>query len=90
MFAPDDMNIVFVQTPNVEKTQQAEQQNPDQTQRHAAVKEAEEHRTRTESVQTTDDTKEIKPLDNEKQEKKQARRQKKFQAEAGNIVDVLI
>lgn len=69
MFAPDDMNIVLIQTPNVEKTQQAEQQNPDQTQRHAAVKEAEEHRARTESVQTTDDTKEIKPLDNEKQEK---------------------
>ena len=106
MASLDEMNLILIQTPNVEKVQQAEQQNPDQTQRYAAVQEAEEHRKRTESIQTTNNTKEIKPVDNEKREKKNTPEQKQMKPakehdnaedsagkekdDAGKIVDVLI
>ena len=39
MSGPADMNIVLFQTPTVEKMQQSEAKNPDQTQRQSAVQE---------------------------------------------------
>ncbi|MBW2050824.1 MAG: hypothetical protein JRG97_03120 [Deltaproteobacteria bacterium] len=106
MAAVDEMNLILTQTPHVEKVQQAEQQNPEQTQRHAAIQEAEEHRKRSETVQHTDNTKEIKSVDDEKSEKKRSREQQDMEmkteeiekeelppekdAKTGKIVDVLI
>ena len=52
MTGPIHMNQVLYQTPTVEKMQQAEQQSPDNLQRHNTVEELIKLQQRTETVQT--------------------------------------
>jgi len=74
------MNQVIFQTPTVEKIQQPEFQNPDQTQRHASVQEQAQLREKTETVQTPVEAESARFIENEGKRRRESR-QKKRRAE---------
>ncbi len=80
MTGPVHMNQVIFQTPTVEKIQQAEHQNPDQTQRQATVESQAQLRQKTETVQDTVESEDSRFVENEEREKQQERRRKRRQA----------
>lgn len=105
MSGPVHMNQVIYQTPNVGKAQQAENQNPDQTQRHASVQEQVLLREKTETVQTPVEPEASRFVENEEKKREEARKKKRRleakdeeaseesaekSEQAGNIVDVVI
>jgi hypothetical protein len=106
MSDPVNMNQVIFQTPNVEKIQLTEQQNPDQMQRFAAAQEMANFKARTETVQESVKPEDSNVLENEKRNKEKQRRKKKTAQKtdpeeknkkttrprkgAGTIVDVII
>lgn len=105
MSGPIHLNQVIFQTPNVEKIQQTELQNPDMTQRHAAVEEQIKHRQKTETVQTSVEPEQTRYVENEERKREKGRKRKKpFEAppeepadkkvtsspDSGLIVDVII
>ncbi len=79
MTGPVHMNQVIFQTPTVEKIQQAEQQNPDQTQRQATVESQAQLRQKTETVQDAVESEDSRFVENEEREKQQERRRKRRQ-----------
>lgn len=81
MAGPVHMNQVIYQTPNVEKAQQAEHQNPDQIQRQASFEEQVQFRQRTETVQVPQKTENSREIENNR-EKRDKERKKKKRAES--------
>jgi len=71
------MNQVIFQTPTVEKIQQPELQNPDQTQRHASVQEQAQLREKTETVQTPVETESARFLENEGRKRRESGQKKR-------------
>ncbi|MBU2548537.1 MAG: hypothetical protein KKB20_09025 [Proteobacteria bacterium] len=78
MTGPVNMNQVLIQTPSVEKVQQAEQYNPENTQRHDSLQEQAQTRQRSETVQQSVQP-ENKHLveDDEKEREESGRRKRK-------------
>ena len=77
MSGPVYFNQVIFQTPTVEKIQQPEFQNPDQTQRHASVQEQVQLREKTETVQTPVETESTRFVENEGKKRRESGQKKK-------------